>query len=226
MSDVAINFFNPADVLSLNAANWIQQENNIVDSVQRAQGLGALGDEAVSTTHGGGSAGSVVYENHEESGSMTLPQIGSVLGGYHVDSWSLVYSPTGWPRLTVNVHQHDDNAHADTDLNEFTMTLAPAAGFGVPRDLGISGLGAVNGVKGCTYTLGCTHVDEDNGEGDHLAGENRDGIETLAYEFTGSDMGDDFDGPAGWDEMSDGTPKSNTAAETTSMSWENHVARD
>lgn len=224
MSDVAINFFNPADVLSLNASNWIQQENNIVDTNQRAQGLSAVGDEAVSQLHGGGSAGTVVYECHKASGNLTLPVIGLVAGGYHLDSFSLAYNPVGWPRLTCNVHQHDDNPHA-TGLNTFTPSLTCPAGFGVPRALGIASLGAVNGVRSCTYTVGCTHVDEDE-NGDHLAGENRDGVETLAYEFTGSDLGVGFTPPAGWDELSDGTPKSNTGAETTAMSWEHHIARD
>lgn len=226
MADKAINFFNPGDVLSL-ANGWVQQEDNITDTVQRAQGLGATGDEAASQTHGGSSAGTVTYENHSDSGNLVLPKPGAVLGGYHVDSFSLAYSPTGWPRLTINVHQHDSNSHATGDLNTFTPSLTCPAGFGVPRALGISNLDASAGVRSCNYTVGCTHLDEDQ-NGDHWAGENRDGVETLDYEFTTgtAGLGDLFEGPAGWDELSDGSTKTNTSAENSSMQWTNHIGRD
>lgn len=226
MADKAINFFNPSDVLSLSASGWVQQQNNITDSVQRAQGLGATGDEAAKKTYDGKAAGSVVYDCFTETGNLTLPKVGQIAGGYHIDSLSLVYSPNGWPRLTVNVHQHDSNSHT-SGLNTFTPSLTCPAQWGVPRALSISDLDTSAGVRGCTYTVGCTHEDESE-NGDHLAGENRDGVETLAYEFTvgAAALGAEFAGPSGWDEMSDGSPKGNTSAETRSMQWEHHIARD
>lgn len=226
MADKVVNFFNPTDVLGL-GGTWVQQENNLTDSVQRAQGLGADGDEVANTTHGGMESGTVVYESHTETAlvpALVLPLVGAVEGGYHIDSLSLVYQPTGWPRLTVTCHQHDSNAHEGT-LNTFTPSLADAcpAQFGIPRALGIEALDDECGVRALTYTVGCTHVDEDE-NGEHLAGQNRDGVETLAYEFTG-DPGA-MTGPEGWDELSDGAPKSNTAAETRSIQWEHHLTRD
>lgn len=236
MSDKAVPFFNPADVLGLyvdaNGNRWIQQTNGIKDSNQRAQGLGATGDEVANKLHGGISRGAVVYECFDETGYLVLPLVGEVKGGYHIDSFQVEYQPTGWARLTVNVHQHDDNVHADTEMEEFATTVKFPAQFGIPRTLTDAATGLVtifengdtdSGMRSLSYTLGCTHLDEDE-NGDHLAGENRDGVETLQLGFTKEP--DTTTIGTGWDTMEDGPDKSNTAAETASLNLEHHVARE
>lgn len=231
MSDKAVPFFSPTDVLSL-GGNWAVQEVNLSDAYQRAQGLDAAGDEAVSETFDEKTSGTVVYEDHSASGgSLTLPTVGAVGGGYHIDSYQVVYSSNGWPRLTVTVHKHGQNSHADGEQNEFNASVVLPTGFGCPREI-LDALDATvfevtdtdAGVRGLTYSLGCTHVDEGDEAGDHLAGENRDGVETLSVEFT-KDPGSSVTASADWDEMTDGAAQGNTAAETASMSWEHHVAR-
>jgi len=224
MTELAIPFFNPADVLSLSGDDWVQQENNITETAQRAQGLDADGNEAANKRHGVTEAGTVVYECHLETGDLTLPKVGIVVGGYHLDNFVVAYNPTGWPRLTASVHNHGANAHA-ADLRTFTPTLTLPAQFGVPRTLGEESFAltaADCGVAGMSYSCGCTHVDEDE-NGDHIAGQNRDGDERLTWEFTGVPT---VTPKADWDEMSDGNVKSNTAAEKSSMSWEHHITHD
>jgi hypothetical protein len=231
MSDKAVPFFSPTDVLSL-GGTWAVQENSLSESNQRAQGLDAVGDEAAGQTYDNKTAGTIVYEDHSAAGgTLTLPAVGSVAGGYHIDSLSLAYNATGWPRLTVTVHKHADNSHADGDMNEYSATPVFPTGFGIPRELEDAleaSLFSITdddaGLRSMTYTLGATHVDENDEAGDHLAGQTRDGVETLAVEFTKIPAVVTI--AAGWDEMTDGSNKSNTAAETASMSWEHHVARD
>src|SRR3990167_7645116 len=172
MADKLVPFFNPADVLAL-GGTWIQQENNLADSVSRAQGLGATGDEAASQTYDGKTSGTLVYESHAETvvtPALVLPQVGWVLGRSLVDSWTLAYSMTGWPKLTVTVHQHDANVHADATLNEFTTTIIFPAQFGIPVSLTLVATGTAwsftdtdVGMRSLSYTLGCTHVDESDG---------------------------------------------------------------
>lgn len=220
MADKLVPFFNPSDIVGL-GGNWIVQENNLAHSLSRAQGLNAVGDESASKTYDGKTVGSVVLECQTETGNLSLPNVGGVSGGYLVENWSLVYSPTGWPRLTINLHNHDDNAHADG--NKFAPSLTCPAQFGCPSTLGFSTTDTDVGVRGITYTLGCQHVDENDGVGAHLAGASRDGAETLAVEFT--KVPADMTGPADWDEMGDDEKHGNTAAETASYNWEHHVAR-
>lgn len=231
MSDKAVPFFNPTDVLSL-GGDMIQQSNGIKETNQRAQGLGATGDEAANKLHGGMSQGSVVYEDHTESGNLTLPNVGKVAGGYHIDSIQVEYQPTGWPRITFNVHQHDSNPHVDADLNTFSATVDLPCQFGIPRTLELASDGVTvvfangdtdSGMRSLSYTLSCTHVDEDE-NGDHLAGENRDGVEQLQIGFTKDP--DTTTIHADWDNLDDGPDKSNTAAETGSLTLEHHVSRN
>ena len=229
MADKAVPFFNPSDLLSL-GGDWIVQDHNIAAANQRAQGLAATGDEAASKLYDGKTSGSIAFECHAETGSLTLPNVGAVKGGYHIDSLQLVYNPAGWPKLTLNVHKHDDNSHAADSMNEFAPSPTFPAQFGVPRGLTI-GAGAQSitdtacGIKSMTYNLACTHVDELDEAGDHLAGENRDGAETLAIEYTKNPAVIANTG-AGWSQMSGGSTLSNTAAETASYSWEAHVVRE
>lgn len=230
MSDKEVPFFNPSDVLSL-GGDWVVQDNGLADSNQRAQGLKANGDEAASQLYDGKTAGTIKYECFASSGNLVLPNVGSVMGGYHIDSISLTPQATGWPQLTVTVHQHDDNAHVDGDFNEYAPSIVFPAGYGIPRTLALVATGTAfslddtdAGMRGMTYTLGCQHQDEPDGSGNHLAGQNRDGVETLAVEFTKDPAVVTV--AAGWDEMSDGSPKSNTAAETASMQWEHHITRE
>jgi hypothetical protein len=218
MADKAVDFFNPEDVLAL-GAGWEQQENNIVHSQSRAQGLDGTGDEAKSVTHDAKSAGTVVYEFHGTADTH-LPPIGSVAGGYHIDGGQTVYGEVALPRVTFNVHNHDDNAHTDT-LRQFTPTLQVIAGFGCPRDLGGITVPADAGVKSVTHSFGVQHLDESE-NGVHFAGENRDGMESLAYQFLG-DQGT-IAAPTSWDELTHGNVKSNVAAESGSYSWEIHSA--
>jgi len=221
MADKVVSFFEPVDILGL-GTGWEVQENNITHSNQRAQGLDATGDEAASKVYDGKSAGTIVYELHEATEPLqALPPIGSVQGGYHIDGGQVVYNPVGWPRVTFNVHQHDDNAHADT-LRQFTPSLALVPAFGCPRTLGGITVPSDAGIRSVTHGFGITHTDELDGAGDHLAGENRDGMETLAYDFTGPQGV--ITAPVGWDEMSIGDVDANTAAETGSYAWEIHAA--
>lgn len=226
MSDKAVPFFNPSDPGL--GGDWIVQSNGIKDASQRAQGLKANGDEAAHKLFDGKAAGPVVFECHVETGNLTIPNVGSVIGGYVVERCTLRYNATGWPQLTLDVHQHDDNPHADGELNEFAATPTFPAQFGIPRSLTI---GATSfaltdtdaGMNSLEYSLGAVHVDESE-NGLHLAGDNRDGIETLNVGFTKDPA--TVTAPTGWDLLSDGPDTSNTAAERGTMAWEHHIARE
>lgn len=227
MADKAVPFFNPTDIPGI-GGDWIVQTDGIQHTQQRAQGLKADGDESTFKGYDGKSAGNVVLECHLVSGTLSVPSVGTVGGSYFIEAAEVKYNPVGWPRLTVTVHQHDENPHS-ADLNEFASSVTLPAGFGIPRAITTGG-GAITladddaGVNDLTYTLRCTHVDELDGAGNHLAGQSRDGVETLAYGFT-KEPSSVTNTDATWLEMGAGPTHANTEAEKATKAWEHHVVR-
>ena len=233
MPATVLGFFTPTDVLSLGGA-FIPQSDTPSTTKKRAQGLLANGDEGISKTYGVDTKRTLVYEYQSATGDIALPSVGEIIAALHVDSVDVEYSPNSWPKITITCHQHAENAH--TAANEYSCTVALPAQFGIPRALDdgatptptdIFKLGADDtgiGIKSMKYSLSCTHLDEDDEVGDHLAGENRDGVEKLDIGLTG--LPASVTVAATWDNLSDGTAAGNTAADTRTISLEHHIARD
>jgi len=233
MAATVVGFFTPTDILSL-GGSFIVQSCKPVDGLQRAQGLLANGDEGIKKTFGGRTDMQIVYEYQSETGNITLPVAGDVLGTYHIDRVRLEYRANAWPLITITCHKHAAATH--TTANEFTCTAVFPAQFGIPRNiddttpttpLEVFALGADDsgiGIKSMAYELSCVHLDEDGETGAHLVGENRDGIEKLDITLLGIPA--TVTHTAGWDELSDGTDKTNTSADGRSLSYEHHIARD
>mgnify|MGYP001240558203 CR=1 FL=1 len=234
-------FFSPTDAIDINtllglsgAARWIIQTASPSTSQDRASGLKADGDEAAYKEHNKLQNVSLAYKCFAVSGNLTIPSVGTVTGGYHIDSVALAYSPTDWPTLTVNAHKHDNGAtHAADSCRTYTSALTFTAGFGVPSSVkegttSIFSLSAAGiGMRSLSFNLACTHVDELGSSGNWLAGENHDGVETIDAEFTGvpNDTADLTIG-AGWSRMSDGQTEGNTAVNARTLSITRHIAAD
>jgi len=233
MADTVVNFFNPSDILSL-GGSFIVQSVTPTDTLKRAQGLLANGDEGINKTHGGKTDLTIVYEYQNESGNITLPNVGSVAGGYHIDRVRIQYRANAWPLITITCHKHAANSH--TAQNEFAATIVFPAQFGIPRSLqdaatptpnDIWKLGADDdtiGIRDMSYELSCQHQDEDGETGAQCAGENRDGVEKLDVTTTGKAASVTVG--TGWAKLSDGNPTGNTAVEQQTLSYEHHVARE
>lgn len=233
MAATVVNFFNPTDLLAL-GGSFIVQNGTPSDSLERAQGLLANGDEGIAKTYGGKTNLQIAYEYQNETGNITLPNVGSVAGTYHIDRIRLEYRANAWPLITFTCHKHAANTH--TAANEFAPTITFPAQFGIPRSLkdtatptaadlwkmGTDDTGI--GIKSMSYEIGCVHVDEPNETGAQLAGENRDGVEKLDIGLTGVPAS--ITVKAGWDKLSDGSPKSNTAVDQQTLSYEHHLARE
>jgi hypothetical protein len=229
MADLTVGMFNPSDLISLGGA-WVIQEDNVTVQNGRSQGLAANGDEAAYKSYGGDSSGTLVFECQAETGTLVIPNAGAVMGGYMIDKSDLVYRDLLFPRLTVTVHKHVANPHADGDMNEYACTVALPAQWGVPRSLEdvdeedvFAFTDANTGIKSLTYSLGCTHQDE-SVDGAHMAGQSRDGVETLAAEWIEPPATVTVAAP--WVSLNAGAKHGNTEAASASQSWERHVARE
>jgi hypothetical protein len=218
-----MDFFAPTGLLLPSGSGWIIQNDAPGKASQRASGIGATGDEVANALYDTRETLTETYKLF--SGTGTLPALGTVVSGWHIDSVRVSLSATDWPTMTITAHKHTDGVGHDS-METYTPSItAPTAAWGVPEEpFGITvGTLTTVGVSSAEYNFSVTHVDELAGDGKQLGGQNRDGVETLSVTYVGTTTPT---GPDGWDEMETGTNASNEAASGGSASWEHHVAAD
>ena len=233
-----IAFFAPDKTILGDLTDWeLQTGGNPELSRDRAQALKSDGDELASAQHNAKIQYSLTYKPKRYTGSdgLALPVPGSVLNGSHVDSVTVAYSQEDYPVLTVAAHRHaaidgTPETHEACRIYTPAVTLPPRA-IGIPSTLKDSdgktvfSLPAGVGISSLTYSLTVTHNDVPDGDGNHLAGENRDGVEKLDVSFTGEVYVADLSIDSAWslpDSWS--MSQSNQDATTTSLSIQRHIA--
>lgn len=224
---MAVGFFNPEGIFASLVGTSVGevQTTNHSTSQQRAQAVDKHGDEKSSTLYGGQDSITETFKIYQESGTFSIANIvpGTVQDGYHVDNLTVTYTPTDYPEVSISAHKHTDTADGvtshGTTHRKATASLTLPAGFGA---CGIAALVGVSdasiAVSGATYTIGITHEDATDCGGAYLASENRDPVETLAVNFVGI-AEPEMDG---WDMTASSEDRSNTAAETSSFTFEKH----
>ncbi len=222
-----VGFFNANDPLTL-GGGWEVQTVSKSWTKDRKQGLKKNGDEAASKLNNQTDSLTIEYKNFESEGTLSLPPAGEIRGGYHLDGLTLRLDPNDWPTLSIPVHKHMPTTHADDSCRTYTPSIAIDAGFGIPRN-GLGGFGVAVGDTGIgfssfEYSLTLTHVDEPGDQGDWLAGENRDGAETVQIGLIG--RGATVSAPVGWDKLSEGEGEGNTNSDSETHSWEHHIEAD
>lgn len=233
-----VKFFAPDASVLGSLTDWeIQSGGSPSLSRQRAQALKANGDELKAAQYDAKIEYSLNYKPTRYTGDdgLTLPPVGKILNGAHVDSVSLTYSQTDFPTLAVTAHRHaavdgTPATHGPCRAYSPSVVLPPRA-IGVPSSLKDS-VGATIftcptgiGMRSLAYSLSVTHLDELDGDGVHLAGQNRDGVETLTVEFTGEVAISELAIDSGWMlPDSSSVAQSNEAATTTSVTLQRHLA--
>lgn len=228
-----VKFFDPSDPLSL--TDWeIQKGGNPSLVKQRAQALDKNGDEFRRQQYGGQTSVTLDYICKKVSGYADVPEVGSVVGGWHVDSWTVTYTQQNWPTLSVSCHKHDTSKGGvvDADCRTYAPSFKIPVAWGVPTELpkATSGnvfelsSGAVVTTRGMTLSMQVNHVDEADNAGEHFAGDNYDGSETLNVDFTGDvDPATDYTLDSDWTDDTFSKDQGNTQATTSSLSASHHV---
>ena len=231
-------FFNPDSVIG-ELADWeIQEGSNPNVTRQRAQALKANGDELQSVQYGAQVAYSMNYKGKTVTGdALVIPSPGSIKNGKHVDSVEVSYSQTDFPALAVAAHAHaalngTPEEHDECRVYTPQVVLPPRA-IGVPSTLKDTDGETVFtcpegvGMRSLTYSLAVNHIDEPDGEGGHLAGQNHDGTETVTLDFTGEvDIADLGIGGSWKLPDTEGKTRTNTGAHTTSVTLTRHIGFD
>lgn len=216
-----------------------QQPGGTRSSKDYANELGADGNEIANKTHNDKEEGSWTFllaDSIEVGDDLPIPNVGQISesNGWHLDKIQI-----GWdraqirPKLTASAHRHTagtaHGANGGHDCREYAASVSiKAVAFGVPADLGGVKLstGAVVDWRDATYSLECSHIDETGRDGNQLAGDNHDGVETISANITGAWTDDDLTATAGWTRMGDGNTPSNTGATTGSVEYVHHVAHE
>ena len=231
-----IEFFNPSCPFSFTGWDF-QNEGGRKNSLDYSNELGSGGNELRHATHNGKASNSWTFVSSLESGNLSIPSAGAVPGGWHIDQVEIKWDRAQIkPKMTVSAHLHTaGRGHGSGTGNNVNLcrTYSPtitvgAVAFGVPADLGAVSLstGAVVDFRDATYTLSVNHIDETGRDGNELAGDNYDGTETLAVNFTGRITPDDVEIEDGWTKTGDGETPSNTGATTADITLVKHIAND
>lgn len=239
MAVTPVTFFDPSSPFGALTGWEVQSGGDPTKTKQRAQELNSTGDELAAQEYDKRSTVSATYEPTVWSGEsdLLIPVVGEVREGYHIDSIALSFTQTKVPVLTVSGHKHDDGkGHTVLSCRTYTPTpVFPVQGIGVPSELkdvanvsifALEALATV-GLRSLNYSLAVTHEDELDGSGAHLAGENRDGVESLEIEFTGGAvLGTDFTLDSNWFVATETPSQSNTAVKTKTFSASQHIVKD
>ena len=242
-----IVFFGPTNPFSALEDEWELQNNNASDAYQTATALKKNGDFLRGTQYGGKETINLSFIGKKITGNFTMTAsagvklaCGLIAAGYHIDTLGIQYSQTDQPKLDITGHKHlDGRGHGpapdgDGGCRIYLPSLVfPALDIGVPGALaGVATGGAAFtlsdtcklALRSINYQLQVNHVDEPDRVGAHLAGDNYDGTETLAIEFTGEFEEDDFELGDGWFRDTTAHPRNNTGVNQTTLNLTHHVA--
>lgn len=216
---MSVAFFNPESPFGT-LTGWEIQNNNPNKTQDRAQALGASGDESASKLHNEKKSESASYVLATAAGCK-IPKFGEILNGYHVDSVSIKFTNTGFVTMDVAGHKHGNGSTAHPSCRTYTGSLTTiATNFGCPSTVPGAEIPSGAGVRSVTWTLDGNHVDELGSAGEFLAGDNYDGKETTTVELCD---GGTITAKTGWDCTTSSNSFGNTSAATASATVEKHI---
>ncbi len=227
-----VKFFSTNDPFGL--TDWeVQNGPNPTYSLQRAQALKADGDELAYQQYGGQYSATLNYVLKTVTGTLTLPAVGTVSDGWHLDNLTVSYTQTGWPTLSITCHKHDTSkgGTVDAGCRTYPPSFKVPACFGVPTAIPSTGSGNVFelstnaevGLRSISLAVSVNHIDEMNNAGEHFASDNYDGSETLTAEFTGEIDSTDYKLGDAWAADSTAQNGGNTVASTATVTISHHI---
>jgi hypothetical protein len=184
---------------------WNAKKTTDPTAYERLTGHDDKGDEVASKLVGEKNEVSSDYEC--ESDTNTIPaDIGALVNSLILTEISLSTSK-GPATMSLGGHNHGANAHAASPaLRVATHGMTITSAFGAKDFLG--GTAATDSaVVSGTCTIRCDHNDQDDGEGDHLVGENCNAVIECVTTWSGVPT---TAAEAGWDVTVESTEDEST----------------
>lgn len=230
---MAINFFNPEAPEGIVGSQWDVQGTNPSTTRERVASLGSDGDETASFLYGEKTTINVNCSCKAPAGTiLDIPSVGTVVGGYHIDSVSLTFSATSQPTMDITAHKHGANKSHEESHRTYSLPAAIKstlkAGVGVP--IGIAGLTLselTDGFSQVTIALAANHVEAPYcGTPPAIpASDNHDGSVTVTAEVVGNGTPTVASGIK-YDQTDDSTTNGNTTNDSRSLTYVLHIAYD
>ena len=155
-----------------------------------------------------------------------LSTFGEVQDSKAVTGASIDFSNKEQPSVSVEGHNHAVAAH-DTSpaLRTYNIsTIIPAAGgVGVPTIAGVT-VAATNAIQSAGFSIAVEHMDTENADGDHFAGQNRTCRVDLNLSGVGPASGITIAGTWKIDDLGD--EDGNTDPDSFSISCHQYVAKN
>ena len=225
MTDAAVNL-TAVDTFSL-GGSFIPQNTTKTISQDHAEMIKANGDyEKYSDVFNVLNTYSASYKFNADTGlGAALPAIGEVKNAIMIDSISISTSYNDYPEISIEGHQHGENAHAD-DRVQYSIpagiqTILTGA-YGAYDFFSKSSATVCS--TDSSYTIQMTHVDVECGTGDHFVGDNILGNEEASVTYVG-----DAATPttvSGWTVTSAEESENNQEFDVSTISASRVVARD
>lgn len=157
-------------------ASWVRQSSTPANEKQRANALGATGQEVASTLYDSTDNVTETWVA-KDTVDLAIPDLGSVVDDYVVTSIKLTTSNTAYATLEITGHKHTDGTPSYTCATGGAALITTAFGA---LTLGCSTSGVLNS-SSIEYT--CQHAEAKGATGDNVAGENYDAkqVVTLTY---------------------------------------------
>jgi hypothetical protein len=181
-------------------ASWAWQGASPANAVQRAQALGATGQEVAKSLY---DSTDTVTENWmaKDTVDLAIPDLGSVVDDYVVTDITVATSNTGFATLAITGHKHTDGTPTFTAATGSAALITAAFGA-----LNLSGAtGASGTLNSSSIQATCQHAEAKGADGNNVAGENYNAMQTCTQTY--------IDGgvmSTTWDITSTSTAETNT----------------
>lgn len=152
-------------------AGWESQGNTPVTGKQRGVAHSDKGDILADNLVGEKQEVTSRYECNNDT-NVVPDAIGAIVNGLVLTGILFETRPNMPATMTLTGHNHTENAHASSPaLRTYTHGITVPKCFGVTDFLGDSD-GTNDAAIGSSCNITCEHADQDDGDGDHLVGEN------------------------------------------------------
>lgn len=150
----------------------------------RANVLNGIGNEVASKLYNERTEVTQEFAPASSTVAPTVPPtIGALLDEFILTGISISTSATGFVTMTLTGHQHANNAHENT-LQKVAHNITLSKSFG-SQDFMSATPGADASLESSSVEITVQHIDVENGDGDHLVGENFDGRITFTQTWHG-----------------------------------------